>query len=122
MSISKFRFQGAPVTTNTRTITNQVGPDSGSTTTRSLPVFTDANTIYVALTGSDAAAGTSAAPKRTISTACYTAFSTARPYVVVKDSGEYVEAVDALGRQLLLLVVNLQLLRCHHLFLMLLMV
>lgn len=54
------------------------------------PIFTDTNTKYVAKTGSDAAAGTSAAPYLTITKALST-LTAAFTFVVIKDSGTYTE-------------------------------
>lgn len=55
------------------------------------PIFTDTNTKYVAKTGSDAAAGTAAAPYLTVSFAL-SQLAGAFTYVVIQDSGQYDEA------------------------------
>lgn len=54
------------------------------------PIFTDTNTKYVAKTGSDAAAGTAAAPYLTI-TKALSVLTGAFTYAVVQDSGVYSE-------------------------------
>ena len=57
------------------------------------PVFTDANSKFVSKAGSDAAAGTEAAPLLTIQTAQYALGGSFR-YVVVLDSETYDERLD----------------------------
>jgi len=57
------------------------------------PQFTDANTTYVSKAGSDAAAGTAAAPLLTIAHAL-THQTGAFGYIVIADSGVYDEKID----------------------------
>ena len=56
------------------------------------PIFTDTNTIHVAKTGSDSAAGTAAAPVLTI-TYAETLLTGALTYILVTDDGVYDETV-----------------------------
>jgi len=72
---------------------NYVGAQSVAGRRGTLPTFNDANTKYVAKTGSDGAAGTAAAPYLTI-TFALSQLAGAFRYVVVQDSETYRERLE----------------------------
>jgi len=84
------RIRYAPSRTYTNTQNNYVGAQDTAGRRGTLPTFTDANTRHVAITGDDAAAGTAAAPYRTIQNGLDN-LGGAFVYVLIQDSGVYRE-------------------------------
>jgi len=74
---------------------NVIGPQAWQSISVKDYTDTDANTIYVAKTGSDGNAGTSASPKLTL-LAAINACTAAKTKVIVKDSNGYAEELDTM--------------------------
>ncbi len=74
---------------------NHIGPQEWVSISVHTYTDTDANTIYVAKTGSDGNAGTAAAPKLTL-LAAINACTAAKTKVIVQDSNTYAEELDTM--------------------------
>ena len=83
----------SPLTTYSgNAIDNYIGAQSVAGQRGTLPTFTNANSIFVAKTGSDSNAGTAASPRLTLNGAMAAIVGTSLAYVVIQDSGTYSES------------------------------